>query len=83
MQIWRGALVVLFLFAWPLVWFLSSLSIFGFGGQCAVDNCSPEPTTIETVLFFAYLIAPPAGVIAIWVKWRLKRNKLRAAGNGT
>jgi len=80
---WRGALVIAFLAAWPLVWFSSSFSTFGFGGQCAIDNCGPEPTTIETIFYFLYLAAPPICVILAWGIWRAKSRKTKGFGDAT
>mgnify|MGYP006910307447 FL=1 len=78
MRYWRGALIIIFLVVWPLVWFFSSLSMFGFEGQCAADNCGSEPTFIENVFYLLYLFAPPVCVIVVWVIWRLKNKKGKA-----
>ena len=75
MRNWRGFSVILFLATWPFVWFFSSLYFFGFGGQCASDNCGPEPAAIESVLYFIYMLAPPVTIITTWIAWRLNVAK--------
>jgi hypothetical protein len=78
---WRGILVLLFLALWPLIWFFSSLTIFGFGGQCAVDSCGPSPTVLEGVLYLLSMVAPPILAISIWVIWRVKNSKIKGLNN--
>ncbi|MEP0355592.1 hypothetical protein [Paraglaciecola sp.] len=75
MRNWKGTLVLLFFILWPFIWFFSSLIIFGFEAQCAVDVCGPSPTALETTLYFLYMISPPILVITAWVNWRLKLQK--------
>jgi hypothetical protein len=72
---WRGVLVLSFLALWPIIWFFSSLYILGFGGQCTVDVCGPEPTALETSVQLIYMIAPPVFAIIVWANWRRKLNK--------
>jgi hypothetical protein len=72
---WRGAVIIIFLVTWPLVWFFSSLSIFDFNGQCLADSCGSEPTVIETILYLLYLFAPPVCAIVVWFIWRLKSKR--------
>ena len=80
---WRGILLIIFLAIWPLIWFLTSLPIFGFGGQCATDSCGPNPTNYETFLFFSYMLLPPILSVVVWGVWRLKYCKIKELSNVT
>jgi hypothetical protein len=80
---WRGILLIIFLALWPFIWFLTSLSIFGFGGQCAVDSCGPNPTNHETFLFFLYMFLPPIVSVFVWGAWLLKYFKIKGLSNVT
>ncbi len=67
----RGISVLLFLLIWPVLWFISSIYIFGFDGQCIPDNCDTE-RSVKGIFETAYIFFPPLVVISLWLYWRMK-----------
>ena len=72
MNSWRGVAVIGFWLVWPFTALLLSFSLFGFGGQCAVDSCGPQPSNTEEVLFIAFFVVPPLIILGVWAYWRTK-----------
>jgi hypothetical protein len=73
---WRGIGVIIFWPLWILPAFLIALSVFGFDGQCAVDNCNPEDSRlIDLVGYILIYFAPPSLLTILWLRWRRKFHK--------
>ncbi|WP_415912133.1 hypothetical protein [Neptuniibacter sp. QD37_11] len=55
----KVAIIISIWLCWPIIAVVASFIIFGFEGQCAVDNCDPNHEWWHDVLFVMYLVLPP------------------------
>lgn len=75
MSNWRGLSVVMSWLFWPAIAIILSFPIFGFEGQCAVDNCSDDYSLLNEVFFVVYVFSVPVVASLLYISWRKTHNK--------